>query len=210
MAETIDQLETVSESDFPGRRLDTLDGVRALEPGDWDVFVREHTPRMLSLAKRFLRCEHDSADAVQEAFLSAYRSMEAFEGQASVSTWLHRIVVNACLMKLRAASRRPTVSIEELLPTFDDNGRHAHPVFECEGQDANAWDGDLRQNVRDSIERLPESYRAVLILRDIEEFDTEQTARILNTTIANVKVRLHRARQALRTMLSPMFQHSNR
>jgi RNA polymerase sigma-70 factor (ECF subfamily) len=113
--------------------------------------------------------------------------------------------VNTCLMKLRARSRQGTVSIDGLLPTFDEQGRHARPVGRwSDGAPCGAGVDDVRAHVRECIEQLPDDYRTVLILRDIEEFDTEQTAGILGMTTTNVKVRLHRARLALRTLLSPL------
>src|SRR5919202_1274084 len=79
-------------------------------------------------ACRFLRTEEDSADAVQDAFLSAFRSLDGFEGNSGLGTWMHRIVVNVCLMRLRARSRSREVRIDDLLPTFDNSGHHSRPV----------------------------------------------------------------------------------
>jgi RNA polymerase sigma-70 factor (ECF subfamily) len=83
---------------------------------------------MLAVARRFLRTEEDSADAVQDAFLAAFRSLDGFEGNSSLGTWLHRIVVNVCLMRLRARSHSREVRIDNLLPSFDDTGHHCRPV----------------------------------------------------------------------------------
>jgi RNA polymerase sigma-70 factor (ECF subfamily) len=183
-----------------------LTRVRRRDEAACEQFVRRYGGQMLAVARRFLRCEQDASDAVQEAFLSAFRSIQEFGGNSRISTWLHRIVVNACLMKLRSAKSRPTTSIENLLPTFDETGHHARRV--------SAWDApppermhaaELRARVRASIEDLPEPYRVVLLLRDIEELDTQETAERLAISPAAVKVRLHRARQALRTLLEPLF-----
>jgi RNA polymerase sigma-70 factor (ECF subfamily) len=168
-----------------------------------EQFVRQFGPRMLAVARRFFRNEEDANDAVQDAFICAFGSLDRFEGKSAINTWLHRVVVNACLMKLRRV--RHEESIEPLLPTFDETGHHAlrpqrwaDQVVEC------AQRNEMRDQVRQCIDRLPDSYRSVLILRDIEEFDTEETARMLGCTPNNVKVRLHRARQALRTLLEPL------
>jgi RNA polymerase sigma-70 factor (ECF subfamily) len=170
------------------------------------MLVRRHSGRMLAVARRFLRTEEDSADAVQEAFLSAFRSLKAFEGNSSLGTWLHRIVVNVCLMKLRARSRGREVPMDDLLPTFDDTGHHSHPVRVWEDNAlARLTQAETRARVRACIDRLPDLYREVLLLRDIEEIDTEQTARMLSIHVGAVKTRLHRARQALRTLLEPMM-----
>lgn len=169
-----------------------------------EEFVRSHAGALLAVARRFFRCEQDAADAVQDAFLSAFRSIHQFAGGSKLSTWLHRIVVNACLTKIRAARSKPTTSIENLLPTFDDSGHHANrvPVWsEIPAHRLHA--SELRDRVRACIDDLPETYRTVLILRDMEGLDTDQTATELDISPAAVKVRLHRARQALKTLLDP-------
>ncbi len=179
-----------------------LEKVRAGDAAACEAFVRTHTPRMLAVAKRYFRCEHDRADAVQDAFVSAFRALGDFAGDADIATWLHRIVVNSCLMKLRSKSRRPSTSFDDLLPTFDETGHHAQRVVRWdEDIDQRFGEENTRQKVREAIEQLPDSYREVLVLRDVEGYDTETTAAILGTTAANVKVRLHRSRQALRTLL---------
>lgn len=182
-----------------------LERIRAGDERACEALVRQHGGRLLAVARRFLRTEEDSADAVQDAFLSAFRSLEGFERNSTLGTWLHRIVVNVCLMRLRARSRSREVRIDDLLPTFDETGHHSHPV--------RAWEDDAlarlaraetRAHVRACIDRLPDPYREVLVLRDIEELDTEQTAQHLGINPGAVKTRLHRARQALRTLLEPL------
>jgi RNA polymerase sigma-70 factor (ECF subfamily) len=158
---------------------------------------------MLAVARRFLPNESDARDVLQEAFLAAFRAIDGFTGGAKLSTWLHRIVVNAALMKLRSRRRRRESAIDDLLPRFAEDGHHAEGVV--------AWDtpadelvesGEVRALVRAAIAELPDAYRTVLLLRDIEERDTEETATLLGLTPQAVKTRLHRARQALRTVLA--------
>jgi RNA polymerase sigma-70 factor (ECF subfamily) len=179
--------------------------VARLRAGDAQAFetlVRQHGSRMLATARRMMPNEDDARDVVQEALLSAFRSIRAFEGTARLSTWLHRIVVNAALMKLRSRRRRREESLEELLPRFDEDGHFAEPVAPWEAEAEALLEGrETRAMVRRAIDRLPESYRAVLVLRDIEELDTEETATALGIQPNAVKTRLHRARQALRTLL---------
>jgi RNA polymerase sigma-70 factor (ECF subfamily) len=186
--------------------------VERLRQGDERAFewlVREFGGRMLATARRFLHCDEEAADAVQEAFISAFRRIDTFDGDSRVSTWLHRIVVNACLMRLRCRSRKPTVSIEECLPQFSSTGHHVQRVSRWSEEAADpathASAVEVRQLIRDQIERLPESYREVLLLRDLEQLSTEETAEVLGESTANVKTRLHRARQSLRTLLEPIF-----
>ncbi len=178
--------------------------VDKLRHGDDDAFtrlVREHAPRMLATARRLLHNEDDAQDAVQEAFLSAARAIDGFAGDAKLSTWLHRIVVNAALMKMRARRRRPEEPIDDLLPRFDAEGSWSGRADTLEPCDALLARRETRATVRRSIDRLPERYRTVLLLRDIEELDTQETATLLGTTQNTIKIRLHRARQALRTLL---------
>lgn len=174
------------------------------EDAAFEELVRRYGGRLLAVARRFLPAEEDARDAVQDAFLSAFRAIGRFEGQSRLSTWLHRIVVNAALMKLRTRSRKPEVLIEDLLPGFLEDGHMAHPAvaWRKPADDAVEW-AQLRTLVLDNIHRLPEAYRNVLILRDIEELDTEEVAEILGASPNAVKTRLHRARLALRGLLEP-------
>jgi len=196
-----------SDVTIPGFEHDLLSRLRAGDERAYDTLVHHYGGRMLSTAKRFFRCEDDAADAVQEAFVAAFRRLDTFGGDSQLYTWLHRIVVNACLMRLRSQSRKPTVSMDELLPKFDSTGHHADRVTAWSAAASEqASTSEMRAYVRACIDRLPESYRQILILRDIEELDTQETADLLGESLANVKTRLHRARQALRTLLEPMFE----
>jgi len=168
--------------------------------------VRRHSGRMLATARRLLRSDDDAADALQEAFISAFRSIDRFAGNSRLATWLHRIVVNACLMKLRSRSRQPEVSIESLLPTFSSWGHHDHSVRNWRKLPIEEMLTDeTRALVRRCIDMLPEDFRTILVLRDIEELSTEEAAAVVDITPGAAKVRLHRARQALRTLLEPHF-----
>lgn len=181
-----------------------------LRAGDEDAFeelVRTYGSRMLAVTRRMLPTEEEARDAVQEAFLSAFRGLDRFEGHAKLSTWLHRIAVNTALMRLRTRRRKPEESLDALLPGFKEDGHHDHLYASwSEPADLALERAETRQLVRKLIDELPESYRTVLLLRDIEGLDTEETAAALGTTPTAVKVRLHRARQALRNRLAPHFE----
>jgi RNA polymerase sigma-70 factor (ECF subfamily) len=181
-----------------------------LRAGDEDAFelvVRTYSGRLLAVTRRILCNDEDARDAVQDALLSAFRSLDRFEGGSLVSTWLHRIAVNAALMKLRTRRRKPEESIEHLLPVYKDDGHHQETYSSWnEPVDVAMTRADNRALVRRCIEALPETYRTVLVLRDIEELDTEEAAQALGISGNAVKIRLHRARQALRTLLAPHFR----
>lgn len=184
-----------------------LAALRTGEETAYDQLVKSHAPRMLAVARGLLRHEDDARDAVQDAFLSAFRGLDKFDGRSQLSTWLHRIVINASLMRLRARRRKPEQSIEELLPRFLPDGHQAEPAPAWgETADVAAVRRESCEFVRACIDRLPDSYRTVLLLRDIEEVDTAEAAELLGVTSAVVKTRLHRARQALRTLLDPHFR----
>lgn len=181
-----------------------------LRSGDEQAFallVTALTPRMLATARRMLASDAQAQDAVQESFLAIFRGLPRFEGNAKLSTWAYAIVRNTCLMRLRSARvRREVGAIEDLLPGFQADG---HQV-----QDSRAWkplDADRNQSqensrlVREAIDALPDAHRTVLMLRDVEGLSTEEAAQVLDTTPNAVKIRLHRARQALRTLLEPHF-----
>jgi RNA polymerase sigma-70 factor (ECF subfamily) len=181
--------------------------VARLQRGDdsaFETIVRAHGGRLLSVARRFLGNNEDAEDAVQDSFIRAYKAIHTFEARAQLHTWLHRILVNTALMKLRERRRRPTASIEDLLPTYSTDGHQA--VVSRDWSDAVLERKETAAIVREAIQQLPDLYREVLILRDIEEKDTAEAAVLLGTSSNVVKVRLHRARQALRTLLDREFQ----
>jgi RNA polymerase sigma-70 factor, ECF subfamily len=181
--------------------------VRHLKAGSSQAFeemVRKFGGRLLATARRYLRSDHDAEDAVQDAFLCAFRSMSAFKGDSQLSTWLHRIVINSALMHLRAAKHHPDsvgTDVEELLPRFD---RHGGWLGGCSFNlpaEFSLEVAETRSLVRRCIDRLPDSYRVVLVLRDIDELDTAGVGSLLGLTANAVKVRLHRARQALKALI---------
>jgi RNA polymerase sigma-70 factor, ECF subfamily len=192
-----------------GRADEEIQLAERLRAGDLSAFetlVRTHGGRLLVVAHRFLGCEAESADAVQDAFLAALESLPSFRGDARLGTWLHRIVVNCCLMQLRIKKRRRTVQIDSLLPQFDETGHHAAPVAAWQRPPHEVCcDAELRHEVRKAIDQLPDLHREILLLRDIDGLDTAKTASLLDVSESVVKTRLHRARQALRTLLEPVF-----
>jgi RNA polymerase sigma-70 factor (ECF subfamily) len=179
--------------------------VQRLKAGDEDAFeemVRTLGGRMLAVARRFLGDEDAARDAVQDALLSAFRGIQRFDEQSQLSTWLHRIVVNAALMRIRTRSRRAEQSIEGLLPRFADDGHHVETYASPhERIDRVMEREEMRVAVRSAIAELPDTYRVVLLMRDIEELSTREVADALGITENATKLRLHRARQALGTIL---------
>jgi RNA polymerase sigma-70 factor (ECF subfamily) len=179
-----------------------LSGLRLGDEQAYELLVRKFGGRLLAVARTILRDEEDARDVVQTAYLSAFKALDSFEGGCQLSTWLHRIVVNAALMKLRTRRRRPEEPIEPLLPTYLDDGHHTEQYADWAVRaDELLQTKEIQQIVRSCIAALPEQHRTVLMLRDIEERSTDEVARLLGVTPNAVKIRLHRARQALSTLL---------
>lgn len=183
--------------------------LRAGEDAAFEDMTHIYTSRLYAMAYKMLGNEADASDAVQDAFLGAFKTLANFDGRSQLSTWLTRIVINKCLMKLRSRRRRPECSIDALLPTFNEEG---HPTTwtsrwreETPIESQGSLDSALVQVIREKVEELPEQYRQVLLLRDIQQLSTEEAAQVLGDTPNAVKVRLHRARQALRALLDPFM-----
>ncbi|MGO9454790.1 MAG: RNA polymerase sigma factor [Candidatus Binataceae bacterium] len=192
----------VSQSSIQPSEAEFIARLRARDEAAFEEMVLRFGGRMLSVARRFLSSEDDARDAVQEAFLSAFESIDQFSGSAMLSTWLHRIVVNAALMQLRRRRRKPEHSIDELLPRFDADGGWAEDCGTASGTLEGLCEArETNKMVWRCIAKLPETYRVVLLLRDIEDLDTVEAAQRCGISPNGVKVRLHRARQALRTLV---------
>jgi RNA polymerase sigma-70 factor, ECF subfamily len=170
-------------------------------------FVREHAGWMLALAQRYVRDASHAEDCVQEAFLQAFRSIGAFEGRSALKSWLHRILVNTALMKLRSRRMALEQPAEDILAHVDRQ-RCCMPA--CWAEVATPHEILERKETRDlviaKLMELPDSYRIVLLLRDIEGMSTEATARALAMTEGAVKVRLHRARAAFKMLVAPVLK----
>lgn len=199
-------MEPSLSSDAAADEQRLLARLHAGEDEAFDQLVAENTPRMLAVARNILPDESDAMDAVQNAFLSAWKSLDKFDGRSKLSTWLHQITVNACLMMLRTRRRRPETSIDPLLPAFESDGHLK--IRQQRWRETPGGGIELRETrdlVRGKIAELPETYRLVLVLRDIEGLDTEQAAAVLEITPEAVRTRLHRARLALKALLEPHF-----
>lgn len=199
MAESPDAAATAAETGL-------LAGLRAGSDEAFETLVRTTAPRLLAVARRIVG-EDDAHDTLQDAYLAAFRGLASFQGEARLSTWLHRIVVNTALMRLRGQKRRREDPIEPLLPSFLEDGHQTRePVEWREDAEGLLAQAEMRRYVRAQIDQLPENYRNVLVLRDIEELTTPEAAAALGISENAVKIRLHRARQALRALIDERFR----
>lgn len=179
--------------------------VAALQAGDeraYEALITTHGGRMLGAIRRILPNPDDAQDALQDAFLSAFKAIERFAGQSRLSTWLHRIAVNAALMRLRTKTRRKEESVESLRSKFTDNGHFLEPPAPwSDSAEAALERKETRRIVQEAIAGLSENHRNALLLRDIEGLSNEDVARELGVTVNAAKIRVHRARLALREVL---------
>ncbi len=151
-----------------------------------------------NIALRMLRNTADAEDAVQEAFISAYRAFPKFKGQSKVSTWLYRIVVNACLMKIR----KEQVRSKYLTNTgYDDTVLHNWQDADSPEPERAALNSELRDVLDQGLSRLTPDIRAAVVLRDVQGFTTQEAATTLDLTVPSLKARLHRGRVLLRKYL---------
>ncbi len=183
--------------------------VARLKAGDeraFELLVRRESGRLLAAARRLVRDEAAACDCVQEAFLSAFRAIDAFEPRSSIGAWLHRITINAALMRLRKERRLAETPIDDLLPSFDADGWRVDLVEVPDSDPESELERRrIRDFVRSKIDMLPEGYRTALVLRDLEGWSTREAAEALGIAEGAMKVRLHRARAALKRLIEPLW-----
>ncbi|NBB88079.1 MAG: sigma-70 family RNA polymerase sigma factor [Bacteroidetes bacterium] len=187
----------------------TIVNEEAVLAGDERAFeemVREESSRLYHVILRIVKDEDEAQSLVQETFLQAYKSMDRFRGESKLSTWLIGIGINLARSSLRKTSRYDTLAeedMERLQPSFN-MGAYTEEYSPWR-PDVVADKSQRREIVHRAIEQLSDTYREIIILRDIEQLDTSETAQALDITEGAARVRLHRARQALRTLLDDHF-----
>jgi RNA polymerase sigma-70 factor, ECF subfamily len=160
----------------------------------FEVIVRRYNTQLYRVGMAYLRDHGQAEDAMQNAYLKAFLNLERFRGNAAFATWLTRIMINECLMMLRARKRFVMETIDE------DGGRTAHESFATPATDS-LHQHDLKTVLEDAIQTLPRPHRAVYLLREVQQLSTAETAACLEISPENVKVTLHRAREGLKTQL---------
>lgn len=171
---------------------------------DGEQLFQRYYERMHCVARRFLASEHDRADAVQDTFLAVLKSQDKFDGRSSVWTWMYRILVNNCLMRLRNRSRSSCLHLDALLSDLElAASQPQHPCDDAVDPAAHLVHEESRTLLYAALDRLPAKDRAIIRLRDLEQLNTDQTAAALDISPGAVKTRLHRARKSLRSLIAP-------
>jgi RNA polymerase sigma-70 factor, ECF subfamily len=166
----------------------------------FEALMRRHNRMLFRTARAILRDDAEAEDALQEAYLQAYRSLGSFRGDAQVSTWLARIVANEALQRLRKQTRR--ADIVPLQPAAAAELEQVTDSDMDKAPEMTAARHEMRRVLESQIDALPEAYRAVFMLRAVEELSVEETASVLALPPATVRTRLFRARSMLREALA--------
>lgn len=175
-----------------------------------EILMEQYATKVYRLAYGITRNAADAEEVVQDAFLTLFQKIHTFEERAALGTWLYRVATNAALMKRRGQRGDREVSLESRLPKFLDNGRRAGDqtlltADWSQNPEANLLSRETQAIVNQAIDALPEQYRAVLLLRDIEGLSNEEVAEALGESVAAIKSRVHRGRMAFREELTRQF-----
>ena len=185
--------------------------IQAINSGQFDLFhdlVKRYEQKLYNFSLRMCRDPSDAEDMVQETFLNVFRYIKDFRYETKFKNWLYRIAASTCIKKRRKSKFAPEheLSLEDFIPKDEAEAQTQVPNWASMPLDQ-LLNEELAEMVHQAILSLPEKYRLVTVLRDIEGFSTAETAQILELSAANVKVRLHRARLFLREKLKGYFEH---
>ena len=184
-----------------------VEALRLREPTAAERLVATYGDRGYRLAAGITGNGQDAEEVVQDACWSVVRKIDTFRADAAFGSWFYRIVANAAYAKLRSRqNRRGDLSLDDVLPFFDEDGRHASSTVDWSSSvDDPAVQMELREALTEAIAELPDLYRTAVMLRDVEGLSLVEIAHVLGVTVANVKTRVHRARLFLRKRLGEVL-----
>lgn len=170
----------------------------------FEELIGRYSDKAFSLASRLTRNHEDAEEVIQDVFVTVYRKIGGFEGKSTFSSWLYRVTVNAALMKLRKRKQDQSVSIEDIPPQIRNSlvAKNSDQI----DADRTASRNELKIALEKAIARLPDDYRPVYVLRDIDGLTSREVGKILNLSVPAVKSRLHRSRIMLRRKLQGLYK----
>jgi RNA polymerase sigma-70 factor (ECF subfamily) len=187
------------------RRTDAelVKGVLKREESCFEELLERYGSKVLNLAMRITRSQEDAEEILQDVFITVFTKLGSFEHKAQFSSWLYRVTMNSSFMKIRARNRRRTVSIDEIEPTTRQNwvGNRTE-MFDV---DLMSSRHELREAIQSAVEKLPDEYRAIFVLRDIDGLSNEAVSQVLQLSVPAVKSRLHRSRLLMREQLKSHY-----
>ncbi len=181
--------------------------IEALKLGDassFDELLKRYSEKVHNLAMRITRNEEDAEEILQDVFVTVHQKIDKFEGKSAFSSWLYRVTANTAFMKLRKRRQTPSVSLEE----FGSSVRDSWVSKKSEDCDVDYLSSrhELRAALEEAVERLPEEYRTIFVLRDVDGLSSQEVGEILDISVPAVKSRLHRSRLMLRKKLQKYYE----
>jgi RNA polymerase sigma-70 factor (ECF subfamily) len=183
--------------------LDLIEEFRAGEQGSFEELLSRYSNKVFSLASRLTRNTEDAEEVLQDVFVTVHRKIASFEGKSSFSSWLYRVTVNAAFMKLRKRRQDLSVPLEDVVQQTYSVAALKSP--ESAFVDAQSIRNQMLEALENAIRKLPDDYRPVFILRDVDGLTSREVSKILDLTVPAVKSRLHRSRLMLRRKLTRFF-----
>jgi RNA polymerase sigma-70 factor (ECF subfamily) len=207
-ANVTDDERNLGRKKMKDKKLTDVEVVNQFKAGDalaFEEIVSRYESKIMSLALRFTRNQEDAEEVMQDVFTTVYRKIDGFRGQSAFSSWLYRIVVNAAFMKLRKKKQSQTVSMEDLAPAVKQYCMERESVTNTHSYNITVT-RELQEVLQRAIDKLPDQYRAVFVLRDVDGLSNQETGEILDLSIPAVKSRLHRSRIMLRKRLQRYYE----
>jgi RNA polymerase sigma-70 factor (ECF subfamily) len=171
----------------------------------FEEIISRYEAKVMNLSLRFTRNQEDAEEVMQDVFTTVYRKIDGFRGQSAFSSWLYRIVVNAAFMKLRKKKQNQTISMDDLAPAIKQYCMERDTAATTHSYGV-AVTRELQEVLQKAIDKLPNQYRAVFVLRDVDGLSNQETGQILDLSIPAVKSRLHRSRIMLRKKLQRYYE----
>lgn len=190
------------------KKITDLQLIKQFRKGSLEAFeelISRYETKAFNLAMRFTRNQEDTEEVLQDVFTTLYKKLEGFEGKSAFSSWLYRIVVNASFMKLRKRRQSPALSLEDLPPITQQNHLDREALLGTR-TDTGTLSREIRDTLQGAINRLPDQYRSVFVLRDVDGLSNQEVGEILDLSIPAVKSRLHRSRLMLRKKLHRFYE----
>jgi RNA polymerase sigma-70 factor, ECF subfamily len=200
-------------NELPRQEIDDATLAARVLAGDsaaFELVMRRHNRRLFRVARSMLRDSAEAEDALQDAYLAAFQAMGNYRGEASLATWLSRVVVNQCLGRMRRQARRDNIMPMVSMDSADEQEHAAMPSEKFDAPDQAFARAELRAVLERKLDELPEAFRTVFMLRCVEELSVEETAHILNIPEATVRTRQFRARGLLRESLAQEIDGAER
>lgn len=192
-----------NKQEFEVSDLELIESFKNGSSSSFEELVSRYSEKAFNLAYRFTRNQEDAEEVLQDVFVTVFKKIDGFEGKSSFSSWLYRVTVNAGLMKIRKRKQDKSIPMEDILPQIENSS--AVKISEKQRADVYTYRKEVSKVIDEAIQKLPEDYRPVFILRDVDGLTSKEVSKILNLSIPAVKSRLHRSRLMLRKKLGGVF-----